>query len=1400
MDCLAGGWCDSIARFAEGKSFALLRERREAVEEHFGSWYKEPMYDPCKPEFDTAKSHQMFYDILTMFTGHEMGGYRVTWNEIGAEVPFTEKFGHSTVGKRLIAPFLMAGKTVSCTKDEKRSKSILSGVSGYLEPNEMVLIQAPPGAGTTTMLNLLSGVTNLYESVEGEVLINGDDIWEESNRRLYAHSMLRVRQEDAHYPVMTVRETLEFAAKCGIPDFLPFAKVIRRNRVELITSFLGINHTLDTAVGDAALRGVSGGERKRVTIAEILCGSMGSLVFFDNISKGLDAATTLDIVRGVRRVAKAFDMTVFMALQQPGNETFEQFDKVCVLDSGKCIYYGPREKVEGYFGEIGFERPPVRSMADFLLTVSDPNISESVNMKNFEGKELNTVDEFEEAFRNSELYTDIREKIAEGLHGTTGKHSKVDEIARKFFGRECLQTRTRQFGILLKRSMRLTWSKSAVITEFVTKLLIALVGGTVFFDLPLTQRGAYERAGVLFLAVVAFVLSAAQGVTNKFAGNPIFLKQRAAHFYHAAPFQLAGIFDALALNVLVSLLFSIVLYVLVGFNMNESFIRFGYFYFMIVTFQFTMELLVRLFSVACPNPVVAIISVSVTNVVFMIFSGYFFALPDAQPWLSWIGWISPVQWAFRGLAYNEFAGLTFVCTEDELLPWNPLIPDAYKICTISTGDEYIWDRFLYPVGAPWATYSLVILWVLSLAMLLSIVLLARGTRYRGKPLLSQKAKPTDLGAEAIDVSLAEDETRVGIREAHFTWKDVTYSVPIGRNNRKELLHQVCGYALPGRLCALMGASGAGKTTLMDVLARRKTKGTMSGEVLVNGYPQDSLFGRVSGYVEQMDIHMSKTTVREAIGFSARLRLPEETRDEEREELIEKTIDVLELREIQHEIVGIPGAAIGLSSEQRKRLTIAVELVVRPSILFLDEPTSGLDSRGALKVVKAMRRVSDTGVAVLCTIHQPSQEVFSCFDSLMLLQNGGKVAYFGDLGENASQMITYFEKNGGDPIDPKLNPADYMLDQIGAGTTAREEQRDWHKIWLLSPESKELMGRLEQTESGKPAIVPDEAPRIKFDHMFSTSFRVQFVANLKRFLTIYWRAPEYNFTRFITAVFQAMLLGLSFFQVPNSQAGYLTLIAAAFLSGMASLMNIGSSVGNVIGDRITFYRESAAGAYSALAYYLPLLIADAPFTLIINCIFAVLFFFLIGFQASAFGYFLVIGSIYALWAIATGSMFGAISPTEQIGLMLVPLSNSLLNLFAGFLIPPTSIPWYYIWLYWINPIGYYLSGIMKAVFTGTEFVCEPNEFYTFPFPGNDNATYPFPNCESIPSISEYQTVTVNATYSECQFCPITNGEQLLHMYGVPEYDKWISVAALVGFTCFSWIVGYLGFKHLRYMSR
>jgi ABC-type multidrug transport system ATPase subunit len=227
----------------------------------------------------------------------------------------------------------------------------------------------------------------------------------------------------------------------------------------------------------------------------------------------------------------------------------------------------------------------------------------------------------------------------------------------------------------------------------------------------------------------------------------------------------------------------------------------------------------------------------------------------------------------------------------------------------------------------------------------------------------------------------------------------------------------------------MGSSGAGKTTLLDVLAQRKTDGTINGEIMVDGRPLPVSFQRSAGYCEQLDVHEPYATVREALEFSALLRQSRETPRAEKLAYVDTIIDLLQLRDMEHTLIGKVGA--GLSVEQRKRVTIGVELVSKPSILiFLDEPTSGLDGQAAFSTVQFLRKLADIGQAVLVTIHQPSAQLFAQFDTLLLLAKGGKTVYFGDIGDNAHSIKEYFGRHGC-PCPEDANPAEHMITKSGS---------------------------------------------------------------------------------------------------------------------------------------------------------------------------------------------------------------------------------------------------------------------------------------------------------------------------------------------------------------------------------
>jgi ABC-type multidrug transport system ATPase subunit len=276
-----------------------------------------------------------------------------------------------------------------------------------------------------------------------------------------------------------------------------------------------------------------------------------------------------------------------------------------------------------------------------------------------------------------------------------------------------------------------------------------------------------------------------------------------------------------------------------------------------------------------------------------------------------------------------------------------------------------------------------------------------------------------------------------------------------------------------------------------------------------------------GYVQQQDIHLETTTVREALQFSAFLRQPASVPKEEKAKYVEDIITLLEMQPYADAIVGVPGE--GLNVEQRKRLTIGVELAAKPDVLlFLDEPTSGLDSQTAWSISTLLRKLSDHGQAILCTIHQPSTILFQQFDRLLLLAKGGKTVYFGDIGKNSETLIDYFEQYGAEPCPGDENPADWMLRVIGAapGSVAT---RDWGETWRSSSEFTQVRQEIEHLKRNK-------APKAENnDHkqQYAALFRMQLWFCTKRVFEQYWRSPSYIYSKLSLCFGTASLIKIQF---------------------------------------------------------------------------------------------------------------------------------------------------------------------------------------------------------------------------------------------------------------------------------
>lgn len=293
-------------------------------------------------------------------------------------------------------------------------------------------------------------------------------------------------------------------------------------------------------------------------------------------------------------------------------------------------------------------------------------------------------------------------------------------------------------------------------------------------------------------------------------------------------------------------------------------------------------------------------------------------------------------------------------------------------------------------------------------------------------------------------------------------------------------------------------------------------GVVTGDMLVDGSQRDSSFQRKTGYVQQQDLHSATSTVREALEFSAKLRQPAHYTESEKVAYVDTVIDLLDMSAYADAVVGVPGE--GLNVEQRKRLTIGVELAARPQLLlFLDEPTSGLDSQTSWSICDLMEKLTKNGQAVLCTIHQPSAMLFQRFDRLLLLAKGGKTVYFGPIGKDSHTLMEYFTRNGAQERPFGANPAEHMLEVIGAAPRSHTNI-DWPEVWRNSPEYRGVQEELERLSSGATEKASASAGKAaedpkKYDE-FAAPFTTQLWVVTKRLFKHYWRSPSYIWSKFI----------------------------------------------------------------------------------------------------------------------------------------------------------------------------------------------------------------------------------------------------------------------------------------------
>ncbi|PRQ50790.1 putative iron-chelate-transporting ATPase [Rosa chinensis] len=1227
---------------------------------------------------------------------------------------------------------------LSILSSSKTKVSILNNVNGIIKPSRMTLLLGPPSSGKTTLLLALAGKLDPDLKLSGAVTYNGHGMNDFVPQKTAAY----ISQHDMHIGEMTVRETLAFSARCqGVgtrydmlaelsrrekaanikpdPDIDVFMKATATEgqEVNVVTDYilkiLGLEVCADTMVGDEMLRGISGGQRKRVTTGEMLVGPANAL-FMDEISTGLDSSTTFQIVNSIKQNIHTFDGTAVISLLQPAPETYELFDDIILLSDGQIVYQGPREHVLEFFETTGFKCPERKGIADFLQEVTSRKDQEQYWERKEDPYSFVTVKKFVEAFESfhvgqrlgEELSIPFDKRKSHPAALTTKKYgAKKGELLKACISRQLL---------LIKRNSFVFYFKFTQIT------IMALISMTMFLRTKMHHSSINDAViymGAMFFANVIVMFNGMSEISMTILKLPVFYKQRDFFFFPSWAYGLPAWILQIPISFVEVAVWVFMTYYVIGYDPNV-----GRFLKQYILFLFVNQMasgLFRTIGALCRDLVVANTLGSFALLILFTLSGFVLSKDDINKGWIWGYWSSPLMYSQNAIVVNELLGKS----------WRHVLPNS----TISVGVAALEYRGFFThaywywlgVGAL-IGFSLLfnIFYVLALSYLnplgkIQAVKSEDSGRIAEESRSSQPTTPDSMNTEVSAEAINRGKRGMVLPfEPHsITFDEITYSVDMPQEMKMEgvveeklvLLKAVSGSFRPGVLTALMGVSGAGKTTLMDVLAGRKTGGYIEGDIKISGYPKkQETFARISGYCEQNDIHSPQVTVYESVLYSAWLRLPPEVTSETKKVFIEEVMELVELNPLRQALVGLPGIN-GLSTEQRKRLTIAVELVANPSVIFMDEPTSGLDARAAAIVMRTVRNTVDTGRTVVCTIHQPSIDIFESFDELLLLKRGGQEIYVGPLGRHSCNLIKYFEEiEGVCKIKDGYNPATWMLD---VSTAAQELALgiDFAHVYKNS----ELYRRNKQliTEYSTPSPSSKE---LSFPTRYSQPFLIQSMACLWKQHWSYWRNPSYNAVRLLFTIGIALVFGTMFWNLgskTNRQQDLFNAMGCMFTAVIFLGVQNATSVQPIVAiERTVFYREKAAGMYSALAYAFAQVMIELPYILVQAVVYGVITYLMIGFERTFVKIFWYIFFMFFTLAYFTfyGMMAVAVTPNHHIATIVSSAFYAIWMLFSGFLIPRPRIPIWWRWYYWACPIAWTLYGLITSQFGDVDDMLENGE--------------------------------------------------------------------------------------------
>ncbi|KAJ5141458.1 hypothetical protein N7526_002453 [Penicillium atrosanguineum] len=1214
-------------------------------------------------------------------------------------------------------------------KIEGISKTVLDGVDANMPSGSLTAIIGSSGSGKTSLLNLMAGRMSLSRAtVEGNTTFNKNaDI--QSIRSAY------VMQEDILVPTLTVRETLRYSADLRLPP--PTTQEERYAIVEQVILELGLKDCADTRIGTTAHKGCSGGEKRRTSIGVQLLANP-SVLFCDEPTTGLDATSAFQIIRTLNRLARD-GRTVIVSIHAPRSEIWSLFDNVILLAWGSPLYSGSVSDSVAHFEQCGHILPPFVNPAEFLIDLAAiDNRTETLEAASYV-----RVDNLRQAWQ-SRPFTETEEKQTPLAPVSVG--GEIGAMKKVSFRRQVRVLTSRTFKTTLRDPM-------GVAGSLLEAIGMAVINGWIFLQLDESLAGIRSREGSLYTAsslngylillyetyrltidIRLFDRERNEGVV----GVPAFLISR-----RIARFPLE--------DLPVPLLFSVIFYFMVGYRLDAAQF-FIFFALTVLTHYIAVTFAAVSIGVSRNFPGASLVG----NLSFTLQSfacGYFVQGNQIPVYVRWLKWCAYTFYIFGALCANEFIGPNgselgqfYACPYSD----NPLDP-ACK--------EYTGRYIMQSLGMPsnWIWRPIIVLVAFMLAHYFVAGLLLQYNRYAIDIAQARKSEgDPSAGKAKTAVRPAEDVRRVAISLDKYALEIRKKQLPWQRPLSLQILHPITAEFLPGELNIIMGPSGSGKTSLLNSIARRLhdsvgTRYRLDGRMLYNGaVPSENVIRSVTSFVTQDDdALMPSLTVRESLRFAAGLRLPTWMSSEEKNRRAEEILYKMGLKECADNLIGSE-LIKGISGGEKRRVTIAIQILTDPRVLLLDEPTSGLDAFTAMSIIEVLKGLAAEGRTLIMTIHQSRSDLFTHFSQVLLLARGGYPVYAGD----GQQMLPHFAALDHE-CPQTTNPADFVLDLITVDLQQEDREaitreRVQHLIANWS-ESTPVLGR-----TASRIATPAELGSLRRKML---PFVITFPIVLRRSFINFWRQPPLVMARSMQVLGIGIIMALFFAPLKNdyaavqSRMGFVQEFAALYFVGM--LQNIAIYPN----ERDVFYREEADNCYSAETFMLSYTAIEIPFEIISSLVFGVLAAFADNMKRTV-----------QMFLISAFNCFCIINCGESVGIMFCTLFSHV-----GFAVNITSV---------LLSISTILGGVMSLnvndVLQGINYLSP--------------IKYAIANLAHYSMEGQKFTCTSAERLANGQ-CPINTGEEVLALYNLNKNGA-INIMALGVATIIYRFVAYALLKAMR----